>query len=395
MGHFYFPFFLFLSSIKSKMSFPFNLSQRTKERGDIDRKKSNKRPASNHFNKSRREEDDVFQADKMRRPVKHVYQSRLSKDRPGPIVWDSQPEEADDFKPDILSTRLKKPKRKQTQSTEEVGENKRLFKSLETSRKEEFMNESKTFCPYCGENLRGMTDILERALKQIQCKIKVAHTGENDGSSFSKPLDLIRKSHLSHEEQEAFCKLHEIELDIKPVGRQRGYPQHIQFDKLESRIRTFIPELSDIINNTIKSDYREEALKAYDDLGSIKARSVGAVMNRFERSMPGYYGPRGLSIILDILSRLFIESGVLTKEKSAPQLPLEYVQQVLIPEVGYRLIRQDLQSNYAKRSVSGLLSHTSSMRVLPEATQKAKIVMEESRDYGNAIYPVLDDMAEQ
>jgi len=41
------------------------------------------------------------------------------------------------------------------------------------------------------------------------------------------------------------------------------------------------------------------------------------------------------------LRRLFIDTKILTKSLATPQTPMQYLQDVLIPEVAVRLIKED------------------------------------------------------
>ena len=101
-------------------------------------------------------------------------------------------------------------------------------------------------------------------------------------------------------------------------------------------------------------------------------------MNRFQHSLPGYYGPKGAAVILGVLTKMYLNTGYLKKHLVSPQLPLEFLQQVMVPEAGFRLIRQDI---------------TDPNNVVPGLTEKAKEMMLDSIDYGSAIFPAdgIDD----
>ncbi|KAI7866373.1 hypothetical protein BDF14DRAFT_1694354, partial [Spinellus fusiger] len=191
---------------------------------------------------------------------------------------------------------------------------------------------------------------------------------------------------VSIKDQYAFCRLHDIELVVKPKGLQEGYPTDIDFDAIEKRVVGFQQEIEDVIHGRIKSSYRDTALKAYEMLGKNKARSSMGVMARFETTLPGYYGSKGAAIILDVLSRLYLHSEQLTYIATAPQQPIEYLQQVLVPEVGFRLIRQDLMrhNNKNKPLDRWILHHGEQL------TEKAKVLMEESSSYGSLVYSLED-----
>ncbi|CAB5369155.1 unnamed protein product [Rhizophagus irregularis] len=65
------------------------------------------------------------------------------------------------------------------------------------------------------------------------------------------------------------------------------------------------------------------------------------LMSRIESFQPGYYGPRGAIVIAETLRKLFIDTKILTKSLTIPQTPMEYLQEVLIPEAAVRLIQED------------------------------------------------------
>ncbi|KAI8381202.1 RTC4-like domain-containing protein [Radiomyces spectabilis] len=191
---------------------------------------------------------------------------------------------------------------------------------------------------------------------------------------YTRTTFLIKKGNIPRKEQESFCHLHKIEITVKPEGRQKGYPSFIDFDQLKGRIHRMRNELEAVILGQEHSPYRNIALKAYETLGKNKARSTMGVMQRFDATLPGYYGPKGASIILRELQKLFINTNYLTKDMTKPQLPLEYMQQVLLPEVGYRLIKQDLTDRQSSNDGRDI-------------TQQAMDVMQESTEYGNMMYP--------
>jgi hypothetical protein len=81
-----------------------------------------------------------------------------------------------------------------------------------------------------------------------------------------------------------------------------------------------------------------------------------------------------------LIDRL-LHTGLITYEKTRPQLPLEYIQQVLVPETGWRLIQDDLvQSGEATGKGQNI-----------DSAQRAMDLMEQSSDFGTKVYPVDDD----
>ncbi|RIB30559.1 restriction of telomere capping protein 4 [Gigaspora rosea] len=139
----------------------------------------------------------------------------------------------------------------------------------------------------------------------------------------------------------------------------------IDFGSLETRIFQIKTELLDIINGKANSYYRDFALKICNEIGSRKASTPMALMARFEVLRPGYYGQRGLNIISDVLSKFFLDTNLLTYDLVFPKKPVDYLQEVLVPETALRLISQDK---------GGL------------ELKLARKIMEDSADFGDYIH---------
>ncbi|CAG8761682.1 34693_t:CDS:1, partial [Racocetra persica] len=59
---------------------------------------------------------------------------------------------------------------------------------------------------------------------------------------------------------------------------------------------------------------------------------------------PGYYGFKGLAVILQTLTEMFVETKILTTNLCAPQSSSQYLAQVLVPETAIRLIAEDFDN---------------------------------------------------
>jgi hypothetical protein len=62
---------------------------------------------------------------------------------------------------------------------------------------------------------------------------------------------------------------------------------------------------------------------------------------------------------------MFVKTNVVTKEVAAPQTPIQYVHEVLVPEVCIMLIQQDKDVAY----------------------KEAQKIMEESNEFGSHLFP--------
>ncbi|GAN10173.1 conserved hypothetical protein [Mucor ambiguus] len=278
---------------------------------------------------------------------------------------------------------LKVPAKKKAKM--DVDELQRMQGSLVEGQKnnERKPDEYERKCDFCGEQLWPITESIQKALQELDEKNEAYVKRQNRhyqemqaASSFSAPTGFVVSRPVPNEEKDKFCRLHRKQLVTIPEGIRKNYPRQIDFSKIEKRIRTFSTELEQVIRGVITSDYKAIAENAYREQGQSKARSVMSVLNRFTATLPGYYGPMGAAVILKVLTQMYINTGYMQKHLKSSQLPLEFLQQVLVPEVGFRLIRQDLMSK--KKGAPVPLS------------DKAKVVMKESAAYGNAMFPVED-----
>ncbi|KAI8578861.1 hypothetical protein K450DRAFT_272512 [Umbelopsis ramanniana AG] len=306
---------------------------------------------------------------------------------------------------DVLS--LPKPRksrrRKENESLKSIDEIKARLTSV--SALDHTSDNANTLkCPYCHQVLeKPLSKSLEDALAKVlatdddaeqQAVDELANNDSSapnvDESQTSSMQLLIRPRYsknrvsASNRERYLFCRMHKKEQIMIPQGIQKGYYMNINFDELEERIFLFMDEMEDIINGKISSVFHQNVMAAYEEFGKNKARSTLKVLERFESTLPGYYGAEGSHRIMKVLSTLLIESGKLTPAKSSPQDPIEYLQQVLVPECGRRLIKQDIQSGRT-RTPTGVDDDT-----LATATA----IMHESAEFGNLIYPHADDEIE-
>lgn len=299
-------------------------------------------------------------------------------------------DDTDDFRESsrqVLKMPKKKADTKLAQELQEDREKEQLLNSLKRAQKKHENEADKKKCPYCGEVLYPLTPAITNALKEMEKKDE-AHKQrelkqlqkENSTSMFSSSTNMIRKRQVPWAEKDAFCRVHHIELVIKPDGESEGYPTHINFDEIEKRMQKFDEELKLVIRKQLLSDYRDIAEQAYKEEGVTKARSTLSVMSRFQKSLPGYYGPKGAAVILGVLNKMYLTTGYLDKHLVSQQLPLEFLQQVLVPEVGFRLILQDIIKEHLKTT----------QKPMSNSKEKAKKIMLESIEYGSALFPTED-----
>ncbi|ORX51396.1 hypothetical protein BCR36DRAFT_288193 [Piromyces finnis] len=223
-------------------------------------------------------------------------------------------------------------------------------------------------CPYCKyEYYEEMEKSVYTALRDF---LETNHM-KKDGEIITFNIPLIK--------QYEFCRLHQAKLVIIPEGIKKGYPLHIRFDLLKQRIYNFKNDLFDIIYGKKKSYFRELSLNEYERLGINKARNFNSLINRFEKILVGYYGSKGFNIITKILQDMFFivikTEKILTYELSKPQEPFEYIQEVLVPECGIRLIAEDNHLN----------------KEIEEDLKKAREIMRNSNDFGLVVHEDNDN----
>ncbi|KAF9981709.1 hypothetical protein BGZ75_006931 [Mortierella antarctica] len=182
----------------------------------------------------------------------------------------------------------------------------------------------------------------------------------------TSPLSLYPPK-ISLMEKFEFCRIHDAEALVVPMGLREEYPMHIDFSKLDERVSKMEAELRGIIERSVRSPYLDRALKKYERMGTLGARRPHVVL-----ANPGYYGSKGSAEMFRILAAMFIESNFLTPERAHPQKPVEYIQQVLIPETAMRLIQED-RSLLQQREVT---------------LEEAQEVMTHSVEFGGYVHDV-------
>ncbi|KAF9143530.1 hypothetical protein BGX30_000219 [Mortierella sp. GBA39] len=223
---------------------------------------------------------------------------------------------------------------------------------------------------------------LRSAPTQINLTIGEPGSGADAAGSwvFAEMEDELQQrlfSKITAVEKFEFCRIHVAEENIVPAGLERNYPLFIRFDELPDRIRRMEPELLGIIRGTVASSYLDRALANYRTLGH-GARNPQAVLAGVQMTLPGYYGSKGSSKIVEVLVKMFIETQILTSESARPQVPIEYIQQVLVPETGVRLILEDRRDG-----IGGGGEGEGELTV-----EEAQAIMLDSVEFGNYVHDI-------
>ncbi|GAN02066.1 conserved hypothetical protein [Mucor ambiguus] len=231
-------------------------------------------------------------------------------------------------------------------------------------------------CPYCGESIfppypPKINHIIKKLKKnQIQYEKEQREQYELEviecqrNNMFIVPF-VLKDIGLSKNDQRHICRTHQIELKFKPLAKEKGYPERINFDAIPGRIALFQDELLGIVDRKIPSIYLDAAYGRFEKMG-MKARSAKEMLAVFENFKPGYYGFKGSDVIMQALFPLFVETSIININNVKPLTPIEFIQQILIPEAGLRLIQQDRDGKID--------------------LEEAKRIMKESEEYGSIVY---------
>ncbi|KDQ50722.1 hypothetical protein JAAARDRAFT_199716 [Jaapia argillacea MUCL 33604] len=209
-----------------------------------------------------------------------------------------------------------------------------------------------TLCPWCDEVLPDLPT------PHLATLIAGARRKSYRDARPSNPLGL--KAPLA-----AFvsvCQRHRFETHQIPLARAKGWPTHIDFDRVRERVEALKEHLNELVMDDRKlslddiekmeargedlgprgrSIFWKEILKEIKKKGSRAVVGVKGQFASFEKTQPGYYGELGSVIIHHTLYNLFPPSDF-DPQSIAPFSPTEFIQQILVPEVAAALIMDDM-----------------------------------------------------
>ncbi|GLB43350.1 putative RTC4-like domain containing protein [Lyophyllum shimeji] len=233
-----------------------------------------------------------------------------------------------------------------------------------------------TLCPYCDTPLPASpTPRLKRLLKSAEKKSRREPRPDNPLARNAPFAVFI-----------TVCQRHRFESEILPQAELKGWPKSIDWEELGERVRRMKGALRRIIDDSegpgAGDDHEglaESRLKARcvfwnEVMAEVKqkgSRAVAGVRGQFasfEKTQPGYYGELGSVIIHQTLYDLFPPTAI-DPRLVAPLTPNEFVQRILVPEVGVRLIMEDMGLDESK-------------------VEEAVRILRESANYGVAMFPV-------
>ncbi|KAI9466441.1 hypothetical protein BDB00DRAFT_865837 [Zychaea mexicana] len=113
----------------------------------------------------------------------------------------------------------------------------------------------------------------------------------------------------------------------------------------------YVPDIQDIIVSKTESTFKSIETEFYSQYSRSVARSIFVLMARAEKSLVK-----------------LLKSNHLTAANTAPMPPLQFVQQILVPEIAARLIQEDKNVSY----------------------DDAVDIMKKSAKFGSTINPTID-----
>ncbi|KAG6374759.1 hypothetical protein JVT61DRAFT_4135 [Boletus reticuloceps] len=205
-------------------------------------------------------------------------------------------------------------------------------------------------CPYCDEELPSHSTPFLQHLLAAARKKSVSDPRPRNRGALKAPLTVYI----------SVCQRHRFESHQLPIAIERGWPRTIDFTKVPARVKKMKKELEAILldkddtsdiedlgtddghgRSRSKSVFWREVKKEVKKQGSRAVVGVRGQFASFEKTQPGYYGEQGSVIIHQTLFDLFPPS-TFDATLIAPLAPAEFIQRVLVPEAGWRLIAQDL-----------------------------------------------------
>ncbi|KAL1733332.1 RTC4-like domain-containing protein [Schizophyllum commune] len=193
--------------------------------------------------------------------------------------------------------------------------------------------DARELCPYCDELLPpSPTPTLTRMLEEVAKKSRPAPRPSNPRG---------RKAQLRH--FAIVCQRHRFERDVLPDAERKGWPKKIDWSALPSRVRRLRDELQEILEAEIDHGgcvFWKELAKEIKEKGTRAATGVAGQFENFEKVQIGYYGEQGAAIITQTLYSMF-PMDLIDPDKVFPLSPSEFLQRVLLPEAGLRLIEED------------------------------------------------------
>ncbi|KAF8074673.1 RTC4-like domain-containing protein [Lyophyllum atratum] len=221
----------------------------------------------------------------------------------------------------------------------------------------------RTLCPYCDAPLPPFpTPHLKRLLASTEKKSRREPRPDNPLGRTASFAVFI-----------AVCQRHRFEDQILPEAELKGWPKSIDWTEMGKRVRRMKGALRGIIDDAhgkgFDGEYdglfqgeadehpRARCIFWKEVMAEVKQKGTRAVAGvrgqfaSFEKTQPGYYGELGSVIIHQTLYDLFPPAS-LDPGLVAPLTPNDFIQRILVPEVGVRLVMEDMGLDESKEKES-------------------------------------------
>ncbi|KAK7057639.1 RTC4-like domain-containing protein [Favolaschia claudopus] len=246
----------------------------------------------------------------------------------------------------------------------------------------------KTLCPYCDTLLPAQpTPLLTRLLEET---FKKSYRDARPANPLGRkaPMNVFI----------GVCQRHRFESETLPEAEMRGWPKFIDWEGLQGRVLALKRDLLGILRDPgdpivygneddaeepqppVNSQpnkgprmlciFWKDLVKELKAKGSKGVKGVHGQFANFEKTQPGYYGELGSMIIHQTLYDMFPLSSI-DPDLVSPLTPNEFIQRILVPEVGMRLVMEDMDLNQDRRTDK----------------KRAVAVLRESASYGVAMFP--------
>ncbi|KAF7297965.1 RTC4 domain-containing protein [Mycena chlorophos] len=185
----------------------------------------------------------------------------------------------------------------------------------------------------------------------------------------------------------AVCQRHRFENETLPEAEAKGWPKSIDWEDVRLRVQAMEYDLRRIVQDGNDENVapdgsqgrkgpRRGCLFWRDMMKELKAKGTKAVQGvqaqfaNFHKTQPGYYGEMGSVIIHQTLYDMFPLTEI-EPQLVNPLTPNEFIQRILVPEVGMRLVMQDMD-----------------LDIEDSADKKQAVaVLQDSATYGVAMFP--------
>ncbi|KAK6842692.1 hypothetical protein PG987_003552 [Apiospora arundinis] len=185
-----------------------------------------------------------------------------------------------------------------------------------------------------------------------------------------QPVDseLLKKhttrGRMTIRQQTTFCLSHKRK-EAEEIRKDNSYPE-VDWDELEARFTAH----KDLINDILMGDRASHFASLLSN--KVEAGKDRTLLKTDESLTPGYYGPRGLRVMTELIMHSFsdtVRKRAIEDHLVSARTYTGYVQSVLVPELAVRLIMEDMD-----------VDEESARQIMDESRGLGDVLHEETRD---------------